>query len=285
MQAAKFPDLHMHTCFSDGTDTPEELLNAIKSTNISVFSVTDHDCIAAAGIMPKLLSAGDPIFISGVEFSCKDEFGKYHILGYGYDHKSADIKALVGKGHEMRVGKVKKRLEFLEREFGFTFPEEEIADILSNKNPGKPHIAAKMVKLGYAANMDDAIYNYLNRLRFHEEYVRPEEAISGVTSSGGIPVLAHPFYGSGDELILGDAMEERLKRLIDFGLKGIEAYYSGFSDKLRAEALALADKYDLYVTAGSDYHGNNKTVKLGDTGFDGYNERLTRFLNAATKRI
>ena len=82
-------------------------------------------------------------------------------------------------------------------------------------------------------------------------------------------MLAHPFFGSGDELILGDEMERRLTRLTGFGLRGIEAFYSGFSDKLRREAIALSERYGLYVTAGSDYHGSNKLISLGDTGLDG----------------
>ena len=93
-------------------------------------------------------------------------------------------------------------------------------------------------------------------------------------------MLAHPFYGSGDELIIGKDMEDRLKRLLDFGLKGIEAFYSGFSVKLQKDALALADRYDMPVTAGSDYHGKNKLVELGDTGLCEGSEipiRLARF--------
>ena len=274
------PDLHMHTRFSDGTDTPEELLCALKSAGITAFSVTDHDCIDAARIIPGLLRDGDPSFICGVEFSCKDEDGKYHILGYGYDAESDGINAVVEKGHKIRMNKAQKRLEFLKSEFGFSFPREEIERLLANPNPGKPHIAALMVKCGYAKDKEDAIYNYLNRLHCPAEYVRPEEAIAGIIKSGGIPVLAHPFYGSGDELILGDEMDARLKKLIGNGLTGIEAYYSGFSEKLRLGALSLADKYDLLVTAGSDYHGGNKTVRLGDTGYAAKCDRLEKFLQA-----
>ena len=94
-------------------------------------------------------------------------------------------------------------------------------------------------------------------------------------------MIAHPFYGSGDELIVGEEMEKRLRRLIIYGLKGIEAFYSGFPEKLRRQSLSLADRYDLLVTAGSDYHGENKLVKLGDTGLPAGGElpeRLRRFL-------
>ena len=72
-------------------------------------------------------------------------------------------------------------------------------------------------------------------------------------------------------------MEKRLGRLKEYGLAGIEAYYSGFPAKLRGEAISLADRFDLLITAGSDYHGTNKLVRLGDTGLDAEGENLPRF--------
>ena len=149
-------------------------------------------------------------------------------------------------------------------------------------NPGKPHIANLMVSYGYAETKEEAIKEYINQIHFVDEFVRPEEAIKGILGAGGIPVLAHPSFGSGDELILGEEMDHRLRRLMEFGLKGVEAFYSGFTEKLRKEVLFFAEKYRLYVTAGSDYHGTNKLVQLGETGLDEVDEipdGLTRFLN------
>ena len=259
-------DLHMHTAVSDGSDTPEEIISRVREAGIDLFSVTDHDAVKGCGIIRRHLKAGDPAFICGAEFSCRDELGKYHVLGYGYDSEARAIKRLIDKGHSFRMRKVKARLEFIKNEFGFAFPEEEIRALLSLDNPGKPHIGNLMVKYGYAETKEKAIKDYINRLKIRNEYLRPEEAIEGILGGGGIPVLAHPFYGDGDQLILDAEMEDRLKRLMDFGLQGVEAFYSGFSPKLTAEMLALADRYDLYVTAGSDYHGRNKSVVLGDTG-------------------
>lgn len=271
----------MHSTVSDGTDTPEKLLENVKAQGITMFSVTDHDAVKTGSIIRGLLSEGDPAFVPGVEFSCKDENGKYHILGYGFDPGHEAVRTVVEHGHSLRMEKVMARLDFLRSEFGFAFPEEEIALLLSLDNPGKPHIGNLMVKYGYAESKEQAIREFVDRIRFGSEYVRPEEAIEGIIAGGGIPVLAHPFYGSGDELILGEDMELRLRRLIGYGLRGMEACYSGFTAKLRGEALDLAKKYDLFVTAGSDYHGTNKLVKLGDTGLDGeseYPEGLRRFL-------
>ena len=281
-------DLHMHTVISDGTDTPETLIEHIKAAGITLFSVTDHDAIKGGTVIPALLREGDPAFIPGVEFSCKDEEGKYHILGYGYDPDSDGIRSVVELGHSYRVNKVAARLDFLKNEFGFAFPEEEITQLFSLDNPGKPHIGNLMVKYGYAETKEQAIKQYINKIHFRSEYVRPEEAIQGILASGGIPVLAHPSYGSGDQLILGDEMDSRIRRLMGFGLKGLETFYSGFTDKLRGEILSFADKYGLYVTAGSDYHGTNKIVRLGDTGLDFVTELpdgMQRFLCDIQDRI
>lgn len=280
-------DLHMHTTVSDGTDTPRELLANIKKAGIGIFSVTDHDAIKCSGIIPALLRDGDPRFLPGVEFSCKDEEGKYHILGYGYDPDAEAIQKVVEKGHSLRMKKVTARLDFLKSEFGFVFPQEELEHLLALDNPGKPHIGNLMVKYGYAETKEAAIKEYINQVHFRSEYVRPEEAIRGILGAGGIPVLAHPTYGSGDQLILGEEMDRRIRRLMEYGLKGLEAYYSGFTGKIRREIRAFAEQYDLYVTAGSDYHGRNKLIELGDTGLDGspvWPDGLERFLEDVMKR-
>ncbi|MBQ7480487.1 MAG: PHP domain-containing protein [Lachnospiraceae bacterium] len=259
-------DLHLHTRVSDGSDTPEELIGKVKEAGIELFAVTDHDAVKGCGIVQEALKEGDPLFVTGAEFSTRDDLGKYHILGYHYDPQSKAILDLVEKGHSLRMKKVTGRLEFIKSEFGFTFPEEEIQKLLTLDNPGKPHIGNLMVKYGYAESKEVAINEYINKLHYKEEYVKPEEAIEGILGAGGIPVLAHPFFGSGDELILGNDMDERLKRLMGFGLQGVEAFYSGFSNKFINQMLGLSEKYNLYVTAGSDYHGTNKLVILGDTG-------------------
>lgn len=258
-------DFHMHTTISDGTDTLPEILHAVREKGIQCFSVTDHDSIRGGSDMVPLLSEGDPAFIPGVEFSCRDEEGKYHILGYGYDPEVPGIREVVEKGHSFRMKKTKGRLEFLEEEFGFSFPEEELQELLARDNPGKPHIANMMVRHGYAKDKQEAIQNYINKRRFKSEYVKPSEAIEGILRSGGIPILAHPAYGSGDELILGEELEERVCKLKEMGLAGLEAFYSGFTEKIEMQVLDLAEKYSLYVTAGSDYHGSNKMVELAET--------------------
>ena len=281
-------DLHIHTTVSDGTDRPEELLPKIREKGIELFSVTDHDDIKACRVIRSLLGENDPRFVTGVEFSCRDEQGRrYHILGYGYDENADSIRRIVEKGHALRMIKVRARLDYVQKEFGFAFPEEEIRGLLAMDNPGKPHIAAMMVRHGYAESISQAIHKYINGLRIRDYFLRPDEAIQSILGAGGIPVLAHPSYGDGDEIVVGDELETRLRYVLDFGLQGVEAFYSGFTPKLRAEVLSLAEKYSLYVTAGSDYHGSNKLVVLGDTGLpdpDLWPSGLTRFLEVIQNR-
>ena len=279
-------DLHMHSTCSDGTDTPEQLLENVRKAGITFFSVTDHDSVEAAGMMADIRSVNDPFFISGVELSCKDEDGQYHILGYAIDPQARPIRNVVHKAHNIRMDKVVMRLRKLKEDFGITFPEEEVELLLAQPNPGKPHIGNLMVRYGYTESKEQAFREHLNDMRIPSGYVRPEEAIKAILDSGGVPVLAHPFYGSGDQLILGAEMEERLRKLIRFGLEGTEAYYSGFTEKLTRQMLALADAFGLYVTAGSDYHGTNKMVKLGETGLEETTERpenLRRFIGRIMK--
>ena len=265
-------DLHMHTSISDGTDSLEELLEHIIENGIELFSVTDHDSIAGGIEMPALLAElpaqGRPSFMRGVEFSCRDDKGKYHILGYGYDPIKPGIAEVVAEGHALRMKKTTDRLAFLKDEFGFEFSEEDVRELLQRDNPGKPHIAKLMIKYGYAETIQQGISEFINKKKFKNAHVSPITAIEGILKSGGIPVLAHPAYGDGDDLILGEELEERIRYLMDYGLSGLEAFYSGFTPKIQDEVLGFAEHYGLFVTAGSDYHGANKIVSLGETNLE-----------------
>ena len=277
-------DLHMHSRVSDGTDSPLELLGKVRGAGLEVFSLTDHDAIKGCAEIRSNIKAGDPRFITGAEFSCRDELGKYHILGYGFDTQAGAMPEFIEDSHNTRMKKIEARLAFLKSEMGIEFPEEERKTLLALDNPGKPHIANLMVKYGYAESKELAFQNTLNRLPVLVSYIRPEQAIEAILAGGGVPVLAHPSYGDGDQLIMGSDLDNRVRRLVDFGLRGLEAFYSGFTPQITNEVLDLADRYDLYVTAGSDYHGSNKMIVLGDVGMLGPEARSAR-LDAFLGRV
>jgi len=299
-------DMHMHTSISDGTDSPAELLSNVVKAGLDLFSVTDHDAIEACDAIGEIIAgyrsgsaavsdditSGEnsaagadpdslPLFIPGVEFSCRDKDGKYHILGYNYRSDAKEIRNLTRWGHAIRQRKLSGRLAYLRDEYDFVFSKDDIKALKKLSNPGKPHIAILMVKYGYVKTKEEAIRNYLNKLKLKYPSLRPETAIERILESGGIPVLAHPSYGSGDQIIMGEEMEARLKKLIGYGLMGIEAYYSGFTPKLTGELLGFADRFDLCVTAGSDYHGVNKMIEPGEHNLppaDEWGDGVKKFL-------
>ena len=272
----KYPnliDMHMHTVASDGTDTPEELIRAVKDAGIGLFSVTDHDALKSCVRIRELLGDDDPVFVNGVEFSCRDEYGKYHILGYGYDLNAKPILDVVEYTHNLRMQKVQKRLAALADSFRISFPEEEVEKLLSLNNPGKPHIGNLMVKYGFAKNREEAIEQFLNKIKIKgTTAIPPRDAIEAITASGGIPVLAHPIYGDGSQLLDDTELTRRISVLMRYGLRGLECYYSGFTPKEQKQMLSYADRFDLLVSAGSDYHGKNKMIFLGDTNLENTND-------------
>ena len=117
------PDLHMHSVYSDGTDTPEILLQNVRAAGLDLFALTDHDTAEGGAAVRALLRPGDPAFIGGVEFSCRDGRGKYHVLGYGFDAEKPSIRAAADFAHHTRILKMQNRFGYLARRFGFTFTE------------------------------------------------------------------------------------------------------------------------------------------------------------------
>ena len=279
----KNPDLHMHSIYSDGTDTPAALLKKVKAAGIDLFSLTDHDSCDGCAEMQKVLQPDDPAFIYGVEFSCRDNKGKYHILGYGYDPEKSSILEAVQITHSARMDKAKNRLRFLEENYGFAFSEEEQNEFLALENPGKPHLAKMMLARGYVADKAEA-FRILGGYHGKERYLSPEEAIDAILFADGIPVLANGILADGSKVLTEEATEERISRLKANGLMGLECYYSGFTELQKSSMLKFAEIYNLFVTAGSDYHGANKTVKLGNTNQPSP-EVMQRFYKALSRLL
>lgn len=279
----KNPDLHMHSIYSDGTDTPAALLKKVKAAGIDLFSLTDHDSCDGCAEMQKVLQPDDPAFIYGVEFSCRDNKGKYHILGYGYDPEKSSILEAVQITHSARMDKAKNRLRFLEENYGFAFSEEEQNEFLALENPGKPHLAKMMLARGYVSDKAEA-FRILGGYHGKERYLSPEEAIDAILFADGIPVLAHGILADGSKVLTEEATEERISRLKANGLMGLECYYSGFTELQKSSMLKFAEIYNLFVTAGSDYHGANKTVKLGNTNQPSP-EVMQRFYKALSRLL
>ena len=260
----------MHTTVSDGTDTPSEIISYVKAAGIDCFSLTDHDdCKGCREVRAALSGENGLSFINGIEFTARDEKGKYHILGYGFNPESPVMQKTIRSGQGKRRRKFLEKVNFLHDELNIHLPDARIDELLLLNNPGSPHLGRLMVEFGYAESINDAIENYIQKKKFKsiEYYLSPAEVIETILAARGIPVLAHPIFGSGSQNIRGEELERRVCRLMEMGLKGLEGLYSKYDRGMRREVLDLAEKYRLYVTVGSDYHGKMKPVHLGDTGF------------------
>ena len=279
-------DLHIHTSVSDGTAAPERVPGLVRAAGISLFSVTDHDAVNGCLRAMKAGRKSGLRLVTGAEFSTKDEEGKYHILGYAFDPDSACMTDLFGKCHAIRMGKLEKRLQILAG-MGITFPRDELKKLRSLDNPGKPHLGNLMAECGYVDSKDEAIRKYLNGMEIEHSYNSPQEVIAAITEAGGVPVLAHPCFGDGDQLIEGEQLRKRVARLREMGILGVEGFYSKYTEAQRAEILALASELGMYVTAGSDWHGGNKKeITLGFTGLgDERPEGFEKFLKDINDRV
>ena len=263
-------DLHLHTTASDGSDTPSELLDLAKEAGLTVISITDHDTLAGCIEVIKI-PQNDVKVITGIEFSCH-HYGECefdcHILGYGFDIESPELLSTIAHGREMRLFKLKSRLEYLETNIGIKFHEGELAWLHSLNSVAKPHLAELIVKRGMANSIADAINKYLKGEAFPDDRIDATEAIKAILAAGGIPVYAHPLGGEVEKRLTREELEPRIDALVSDGLLGLECYYSRYSLSDEALLISLAEKRGLLISAGSDYHGKNKTVVLGALSSD-----------------
>ena len=261
-------DLHIHTTASDGTDSPEMLITALKNAGIEIFAVTDHDTISGAIAVKKIVPGGMK-FIQGIEFSCMtDNNHKCHILGLNYDENNADFHEALRIGDEIRHEKFRRRIELLRSQFGITFTDEEIESLLKIPSVGKPHLANMIVAKGLAENRQDAITRYIDKCRTGTGRINAAVAIRAVLSAGGLPVWAHPLGGEGERELSAQEFMTVLDELMPLGLKGLECWYSKYPREKCLWLAKQADEKRLFISGGSDYHGTNKAIPLGRLNAD-----------------
>lgn len=277
-------DLHMHSTASDGTDTPLQLAEKVKALGIRVFALTDHDTITGVEQAAKHLPDG-VTFIPGIEFSCRMDTGKCHILGYRCDMAHPAFQNALAQGAALRKAKLEKRIDFL-RERGICFPESELDKLRRIPGVGKPHLGNLMVSYGYAPDKQTAITEIIDRCPTGSSRIPAETAVKAILISGGIPVWAHPLGGEGEKEIGPEQFAKMLDELTGCGLMGLECWYSKYSVSLCEKLTGTAREHHLLISAGSDYHGTNKTIPLGTLNADGREVPLEQItlLNILTER-
>jgi predicted metal-dependent phosphoesterase TrpH len=249
--SAKIADLHLHTSFSDGTDTPEQVVELARQTGLSCIAITDHDNIEAIALARPLASRHGIELIPGVEMSSSAEGLEVHLLGFLLDLDSAILQQHLTEQQARRVERVHEMVRRLQR-IGLEIESEEVFQVAGEGTVGRPHVARVLLQHGYVSTLSEAFSRYIgseNPGFVPGSPLSPAEVIRVIREANGVPVLAHPIYLKRDPLI-----EELMKN----GLVGLEVYHSGHTPEMVRHYEHVADRLGLLKTGGSDYHGDSK---------------------------
>jgi predicted metal-dependent phosphoesterase TrpH len=255
-------DMHMHSTASDGTDTPVLLAEKVRDAGISVFSLTDHDTIAGIREIMSVIPEGIR-FVPGIEFSCISDAGKCHILGYNCDCDHQYFREALRAGEKLRRAKLDRRLDYLMEVCGVEITAEERDSFYRMNSVGKPHLAKFLIRKGKAETMQEAIDRFIKPSGTEDSRLPSEMVIRAILESGGIPVWAHPLGGEGERRLGREEFLREKEALVHMGLRGLECFYSRFTQEEIRGLLEEASAAELLVSGGSDYHGKNKNIAPG----------------------
>jgi hypothetical protein len=256
-------DLHTHTNFSDGTDSPTQLINKALAAGISVLGLTDHDSISGWQEAITALRPGISL-VPGSEISCQTSDGiSVHILGLLFDSENLELMGTMQATRENRHGRMAKIITRL-NEAGIDISMQDVLDQLAEgATLGRPHLADALVKKGIVASRDEAFTQMLhNKSKYYVSHYSPlpEVAIKMIKAAGGVSVIAHPMASHRGRTI----SLETFGSLIDAGLDGVEVDHRDHSPDEKTQLIELAKQNNLVMTGASDYHGNGKLNQLGE---------------------
>ena len=261
-------DLHTHTINSDGTYTVEEIIKKASEKGLKIIAITDHDTVDGLLDTEKLKeyeNKYDIKIIKGIEMSCNLNGKDVHILGYFLNLEDKNFLKELERITEIRNERNEKIIKKL-KDLNIPVTMEELKTIVKGNVISKAHFAEIMLQKGYVNCKSDAFKNYLGKsgVAFVEKRdYKPTDAVDILVRNGAFVSLAHPKLITENT----DEVEKLIIELIKHGLKGLEVNYYSFSEKDKAFYKKLAEKYNLIITGGSDFHGGNRVqVSLGDTG-------------------
>jgi predicted metal-dependent phosphoesterase TrpH len=252
-------DLHVHSNFSDGTNSPEEVVALAAAAGLKTIALTDHDNVDGIEAAMDVGRRTKVEIISGIELTTEHQRAEIHLLGYFVDYNHPDLLAILEKIQEDRVKRIYKIVKRL-KSLKVDIEAEEVFAIAGKKAPGRPHVARVLMRRGLVTNFKEAFNRYLDaRAPAYVSHYKlaPDDAIRLMVSAGGVAVFAHPGVSRCDALI---------PELMAAGLRGLEVYYPGHGKEQTRHYLELAGKYGLLVTGGSDFHGagSGREIKLGE---------------------
>lgn len=257
-------DLHIHTTYSDGMMSPEQIVDTAMDCNLDVIALTDHDNILSYDIATNFAKEKNYNLeiISGVEINTIYKGFEVHILGYFMDRKNQQFIDLINIQQKARIEQTHKIIELLAKKQGIKIKFEDVQKLVAPMGSiGRPHIARAITNAGGTANVMEAYEKFINNnsdVYVERKTVSPHDAVEVISEAGGIPVFAHP--------IDVDIADDLTVELMNYGLRGIEAYHRKHSPAAVEHFSTLAEQYGLIVTGGSDFHApsiNHGIILMG----------------------
>jgi predicted metal-dependent phosphoesterase TrpH len=242
-----FVDLHTHSTASDGTLSPEGVIEAAERCGLAALALTDHDTIDGVRAARQAAERAGIRVIAGVELSAFDEDREVHLLALHLSHLDALEKRLteLRASRHVRAGRIVEKLNAL----GIPLTLDEVLQQSNGGAVGRPHVARALIARGFVADFRDAFMRYLgnNGSAFvAKDRLSIQDAIAIAHDAGGIAIWAHPSDGG---------RRERLEPLVAAGLDGIEIRHPSHSGEDMKRLQALADFFGLVPSGGSDWHG------------------------------
>lgn len=250
-------DLHIHTLYSDGVFSPEKIVDTAIDVGLQVIALTDHDNILSYQVANNYLkkeNKEDKLeIIQGIEVNTLYKNNEVHILGYFMDVTNSDFQNLLKVQQQARVKQTKEIISLLAKKEGIRIKFEDIKkQVAEGGSIGRPHIAKAITNAGGTASVMEAYAKYIHDdspVYVQRKTVTPQDAVEIIYDAGGIPVIAHPH-----DL---DIAESLIKELMQYGLRGIEAYHRKHSPACVEYFSSMAEEFGLIVTGGSDFHAPN----------------------------
>ena len=256
-------DLHTHSRFSDGSDSPTELVEQAGAIGLNALALTDHDTLDGIAEARTAASRLPIELIPGVEISCEWQPGTLHMVVLFLEPGPGPLQdrlAGLQKARATRNDRIVERLNDL----GIEITVQEVADEAGAGVAGRPHIAALLVERGVVEDMRAAFDEYLGNGRpayVSRERLSPEESIDLARQSGALPILSHPYtMGLESET----QFREAFAHLAAAGMTGIDCYYPEYSRQERLAMVEVTRSFGMIPSGGSDYHGTYKEgLQLG----------------------
>jgi len=258
----RFCDLHVHSCYSDGTCTPAEILHLAQEAGLCAVALCDHNTVDGLEDL-KAHAAHCPVeAVCGIEVSTDFEGTELHILGLGVQPRHyAPIQALMSR-QKQRKEKSNRDLVSRLNEAGYALDYDTVLASTPTGNVNRALIAAELTRLGYTESVQDAFRRLLSAK--HGYYVPPKhpdavQTVAWLKELGLAVVIAHPL------LSMDEAQTRRfLPQAVAAGLDGMEVLYPKYDEATAALAMSLCREYGLLPSGGSDFHGANKPdIRVG----------------------